>query len=376
MWEQSDVYLPEEAFKRSVRDLSCGLVEVIAPSQDDDSLSVQVHGNGPKAQLPTVQLIHETVRTFFVGDGYAKPAESHPYIGQSRSGKAHQKVMQACLNYIATRDVIDAHADRVFAYTNVWESEKYQWDFNFCTPFLPFAVRWLYDHIVSTETKASEAIQVQLHRLLGGPVNKTWEALRRIWSHGLLEAYELQRSLRSPFRDVAVFFDFAAIHGLSYSVSAGLKDSGGAGPRTSGGETALMKLLSWDCNSAARFLVAQGIDVRARDESGRSALFYTRSVEMVEMLLEAGAEVNEIWYITFGSSWIYWSALAKNTWPRSERLNVPHRGRHYRRMLASAWGRCECNVLDRENGAPVCFVRSCQETSTCRATTSTKYHCS
>src|SRR5271154_3690948 len=63
-----------------------------------------------------------------------------------------------------------------------------------------------------------------------------------------------------------------------------------------------MRLLSLDSENGARHLVAQGVDVKARDEFGRSVLFYAHSVEMIELLLDAGAEVSGIWTSPFVGS--------------------------------------------------------------------------
>ena len=96
-------------------------------------------------------------------------------------------------------------------------------------------------------------------------------------------------------RSQAGFFDYAAINGLSDAISAGLRDSTGVGAQATKGVTPLMRLLDIRCDGGARPLVAQGMDVRARDDFGRSVQFCAKSVEMVQMLLDAGAEVNGIW---------------------------------------------------------------------------------
>jgi type II secretory pathway predicted ATPase ExeA len=280
MWEQSDAYLPEEAFKKRIQDLSCGLVEVNTGSS--------ATGRAQRSEHQTVQFIHETVKTFLAENNYANLVEFHPNTGQSRSGKAYELVMQACLNYIATSDAFDAAVDssRIYFLGEPAYARSR-------VPFLEYAARWLHDYMGSAEMISSERLQTELYRRLRGPSNnvfKTWKGAY----YFVTPLKELQGRSDFYIRSVADFFDYAAIRGLSHSVLAGLRDSSGAGPRVSGGVTPLMRLLEYQHDDGARVLVAQGMDVRARDDLGRSVLYYAQSVEMVEMLLHAGAEVNGI----------------------------------------------------------------------------------
>jgi hypothetical protein len=272
MWKQSDLYLSEKAFKKRIRDLSCGLIEV-----KDDRYPGESH---------TVQFIHETVRTFFVENNYATLAKLHPNIGQSPSEGACEIVMQAWLNYLSTSDTIDAAFDRQDCRGG--HAEIYS-----RIPYLKYAVLWLGNCMQSTETISSAKLQVRLHKCLGGPSNGVFETWKNLYYS--LEGHRKQNELDFYIKYKADFFDYAAIHGLFYSALAGLKDSSGAGPQTSWGVTPLMRLLSFKCDNIAQHLLSQGVDIKVRDSLGRSVLFYPRSVKMVDILLDAGAEVNGIW---------------------------------------------------------------------------------
>jgi hypothetical protein len=305
-WKLSDVYLPEEAFKKRIRDLSCGLVEVKNPHssrahsiQENDIPSLQVD--------QTVQFIHETVRTFFVENDYAGLAEFQPASGESQSAKAYDTVIRACLNYIATTDAFD----------NLRHMDDNKQDFRYISqypftrmPFLKYAALWIHDYMGSAETLSSERRQIELYRSFGGPSNK----LFKVWKTALYCLRPVLGGGEYPdyyLRYKADFFDYAAMTGLSYSVLAGLRDRDGKGPRISKGITPLMRLLIYQCDDGARTLVAQDIDVRARDDYGRSVLFYARSTEMVDMLLDAGAEINGIWIpLQLG-----YEALNRNDYP-------------------------------------------------------------
>jgi hypothetical protein len=270
MLKQSDAYLSEEAFERRIRDLSCGLVEV---------KSDPVEKMGSEKQNQIIQFIHETVRTFFVENKYAWVDEFHTNAGHSQSGKAYGIVMQACLNYLATSDAMNAIT---------WPSDIVSYS---QVPFLKYAARWLHEHMGSDRTRSSDQYQEELSRRLGGPSNSVF----RVWKEVHCSLVKIPRKMHFHSIPEAGFLEYAAIQGLSYSVSAELKASSGSGPQAPGGVTPLMKLLSIDSRDGARLLVAQGMDVRCRDDYGRTVLFYARSLEMIEMLLEAGAEANGIW---------------------------------------------------------------------------------
>jgi hypothetical protein len=303
-WERSDVYLPEEAFRKRIRDLSCGLVEVknghssrTHSTQENDIPSLRANysnhmpkwtHNGSTPEDQTVQFIHETVRTFFVKNDYAGLAEFQSASGESQSANAYDKVIRACLNYIATTDALDSplHMDGSTQYVSCVSHYPFT-----RMPFLKYAAGWIHDYMGSAETLSSERRQIELYRSFGGPSNK----LFKVWKAVLYCLRSVSGRGEHYLRYKADFFDYAATTGLSYSVSAGLRDRDGKGPRISKGITPLMRLLIYQCDDGARTLVAQGIDVRARDDYGRSVLFYARSTEMVDMLLDAGAEVNGIW---------------------------------------------------------------------------------
>ena len=342
IWRISDDYLSREAFGRRIRDLSCGLVEVKAspellffdynflpderstksPARAKSDLRRQAslipgtpyrctatelanddaqNGEGLDDQgegHQIVQFIHETVRTFFIESKNTGRSE----FGRPNE-KVHELVLQACLNFIATSDAGDwlsgvglipiCHFPGQHGSHTKKDQERYRTSLSQSVPFLPLAVSWLHEHLVSAETKRSERHQVDLIRRLGGPSNEAFEAWKGM--HYCMTGFFDESNLDFYIRSQADFFDYAAIHGLSYAVSAGLRDSTGIGPQTPMGVTPLMRLLNIRCDRGARLLVAQGMDVRARDDFGRSVLFYARSVEMVQMLLDAGAEVNGIW---------------------------------------------------------------------------------
>jgi hypothetical protein len=351
IWRCSDNYLQEEAFIRRIRDLSCGLVEVkdgrtqgIQTTQQSqetmpktwfgnavnfgDALSFgdtnpRIYNNrefpdlGRKiltTEYQVVQFIHETVRTFFVKGHYTRlaslqqnvggPLSGRPHTpgrGVGEVGKAHTIVIQACLSYMAAAsEVLDA-LDREFDVVQnptpnapVSIRSHFVGDLLFSRmPFLKFAGRWLRDYMENLAAKSLEKPQIELYEVLGGPSNKTFAAWKAVYYS--VDLKEERGESNYYIRTQADFFDYAAIHGLSYSVSAGLKDCSGAGPRTLFGVTPLMRLLSYQCDNGARVLVAQGMSVNARDDLGRSVLFYAQSLEMIEMLLDAGAEVNGIW---------------------------------------------------------------------------------
>ncbi len=151
-WERSQDYSSLEMFKKRIRNLSCGLVEVV------DNVA------GPQSR---VQFIHETTRAFFSENNYMRLREMLASNTDSIVGRSHLKIMKSCLSYMGTEEAIlislqttceyfftpsETPTPRLCVNPIKISRQVLKRQANACLPFLNYAVRNLDKHCQAADS--------------------------------------------------------------------------------------------------------------------------------------------------------------------------------------------------------------------------------
>jgi len=182
-WMKLKDYSSVASFRKRVRDLSCGLVEIT----NEHGHPGQISQGGSVSSR--VQFIHETTRAFFSANDYQRLREISPLPLDTVSGRGHESIMETCLNYIASEEVLSSSQDLLKSgncYTpqpmaphclpplfgeprrRSTRDETWQRVSN-ALPFLQYAVRNLTEHAVAADLHLLGQAQIKLMNRFQAP---------------------------------------------------------------------------------------------------------------------------------------------------------------------------------------------------------------
>jgi hypothetical protein len=286
-WQRSQDYSSPEMFKKRVRDLSCGLVEVV---------------DNAARQQSRVQFIHETTRTFFSENNYMRLREMLASSTDSIVGRSHLKIMKSCLSYMATKEAIsialqttcdysftqsETPSPRVYVNPIKFPRQALKRQAHAHLPFLNYAVDYLHKHVQATDSYLpweGQSILIRRFEDNHRELFKTWKILRLSFR----EPGEPVRNEDSPMAMDTSLLEFAAHQGMKHCLPRLLR-------REEDPANMLLRAISKGQYDVVKSLINEGASIDAAcDAFGKSALFYADDIRMTQLLVCEGADVMHI----------------------------------------------------------------------------------
>lgn len=309
-----------KTFERFLVDVSAGLCEVVSQLQSKQVLSWEM-------ETRTVQVIHESVRDFFLGEsGYRYFDHRSP---NDLAAHSQQFLFYACRNYICMPDFSRyppwSHMDVSRGMASIKRSfhfPEYPSNYGEVLNFWDYAIQNVFHH-----AEQAEAEGLFQQKSLFQPLLLNWVSicgqmdastlgegkLRWGLSRGKFLQAEVERSrncreglhcwLSAMLRRNKVclarqpgYMLAAGAHsGWDNTILRALKGGASVDEMMPVGHCALHEAAAMGHVSAARALKFSGASLEARDMSGKTALFNaatTGGLEMVRLLIHLGAEVD------------------------------------------------------------------------------------
>jgi hypothetical protein len=285
-WERSQDYSSLEMFKKRIRNLSCGLVEVVD------------HVARPQSR---VQFIHETTRAFFSENNYMRLREMLASNTDSIVGRSHLKIMKSFLNYMGTEEAISISlqttCDYIFTPSEIPTPRVYinpikisrqalKRQADAWLPFLNYAVHNLDKHRQAADSCLPwEGQSVLIRRFEDNhrELFKTWKILRLSFREpGEVKRQDTAMAIHTSLPE------FAAHQGMKHCLPRLLR-------REEDPANILLKAISKGQYDVAESLINEGTSINAAcDAFGKSALFYADDIRMTRLLVGKGADVNAL----------------------------------------------------------------------------------